>query len=368
MSRTAQPSPFADPIWYTRGDSPYYDESHVRLSKEVRKYVETFIDPYCSEWEHNGGIPHEVRNMYLHLLIFLCPYRCTFLYITFAPTNQFADYPLEQAHQHFSQQGYMAASVFPLAKDHLQGMRLPGGIKPDEWNEYHDLILMDEISRCGYVGIVFGMAAGNIIGLPPVLNFGTAAQKARFVPDTLKGKTKFCLGVTEPDAGSDVAGIVTTATRKGDVYVVNGAKKWITNGIWADYCTAAVRTGGPSVNGISALVIPLNSRGVSRRKLYNSGVAASGMAYTNSFCSKIIQSLTPQIGSTYLEFDDVEVPVENLLGQENQGFKIIMSSTRIPSPAPSASHAFNSLSLLHRLQPRAHLACHLRATPSTNLP
>ena len=107
-------------------------------------------------------------------------------------------------------------------------------------------------------------------------------------------------------AGSDVANIVTTAERQGDNYIVNGAKKWITNGMWADYCTAAVRTGGAGKSGISALVIPLNSKGVTRRKILNSGVAASG--------------------STYLEFDDVVVPVANLLGEENKGFKIIMSS------------------------------------------
>lgn len=78
--------------------------------------------------------------------------------------------------------------------------------------------------------------------------------------------------------------------------------------MWADYCTAAVRTGGPGKEGISALVIPLISEGVTRRKILNSGVAASG--------------------STYLEFDNVLVPVSNLLGQENRGFKIIMSSER----------------------------------------
>jgi alkylation response protein AidB-like acyl-CoA dehydrogenase len=77
-------------------------------------------------------------------------------------------------------------------------------------------------------------------------------------------------------AGSDVANICTTAERKGDFYVVNGAKKWITNGMWADYCMAAVRTGGPGKGGISALIIPLNSKGVTRRKILNSGVAASG--------------------------------------------------------------------------------------------
>jgi alkylation response protein AidB-like acyl-CoA dehydrogenase len=77
-------------------------------------------------------------------------------------------------------------------------------------------------------------------------------------------------------AGSDVANISTTAKRKGDHYIVNGAKKWITNGIWADYCTAAVRTGGPGKAGISLLVIPLAAPGVTRRWMYNSGVHASG--------------------------------------------------------------------------------------------
>jgi alkylation response protein AidB-like acyl-CoA dehydrogenase len=77
-------------------------------------------------------------------------------------------------------------------------------------------------------------------------------------------------------AGSDVAGITTTAERKGDRYVVNGAKKWITNAIFADYCTAAVRTGGPGKAGVSALIIPLKARGVTCKKMVSSGVGASG--------------------------------------------------------------------------------------------
>lgn len=90
------------------------------------------------------------------------------------------------------------------------------------------------------------------------------------------------------------------------MYIVNGAKKWITNGIFADYCTTAVRTGGDGRNGISALIVPLKAKGVACTKMKNSGVNASG--------------------STYIEFDDVEVPVANLLGQENRGFDIIMSN------------------------------------------
>jgi len=96
------------------------------------------------------------------------------------------------------------------------------------------------------------------------------------------------------------------AERNGDVYIVNGAKKWITNGIFADYCTAAVRTGGEGIQGISALIIPLKAPGVTCKKIENSGVHASG--------------------STYIEFDQVEVPVANLLGMENKGFPVIMHS------------------------------------------
>jgi alkylation response protein AidB-like acyl-CoA dehydrogenase len=89
---------------------------------------------------------------------------------------------------------------------------------------------------------------------------------------------------TLPLAGSDVAGITTTAERQGDKYIVNGAKKWITNGIFADYCTAAVRTGTDGVAGVSALIIPLKAPGVTCRKISNSGVNASGRAAHGMQC------------------------------------------------------------------------------------
>ncbi|CAH0046634.1 unnamed protein product [Clonostachys solani] len=261
--------PYADPLWVSRGQSPYYQDKHVALRKKIRSFVDENILPCCEEWEASGSIPQEVIAK-------------------------------------FAENGLMAASIFPLPSEYMDGIQLPGGISPSEWDEFCDLIVMDEIARCGYLGVIFGLACGNIIGLPPVIRFGTPEQKRKFIPDVLKGKTRFCLGVTEPDAGSDVAGITTTATRRGNKYVINGAKKWITNAIWADYCTAAVRTGGPGQKGISAIVIPLASPGITRKKLFNSGVSSSG--------------------STYIEFDNVEVPIENLIGEENQGFRIIMSS------------------------------------------
>lgn len=131
-------------------------------------------------------------------------------------------------------------------------------------------------------------------------------------------------------AGSDVAGITTTAERKGNVYIVNGAKKWITNGMFADFCTAAVRTGREGTHGISALVIPMSAPGVTCRKIENSGVHASGRSWR--MLSTILKKgssgspIIPMLGSTYIEFDQVEVPVANLLGEENKGFPVIMNS------------------------------------------
>jgi alkylation response protein AidB-like acyl-CoA dehydrogenase len=262
-------TPFADPLWLTRGLSPYYNESHKRLQKEVRDYVDTHITPNCDEWESNGVVP-------------------------------------EEAHKRHAELGYVAVAVFPLARDHLNGQRLPGDVPAQEWDAFHDLIVIDELARCGYLGIVWALGCGNSIGSPPLVQFGNEEQQRRFLPEILTGKTRFCLAVTEPDAGSDVAGITTTAERRGDKYIVNGAKKWITNGLFADYCTAAVRTGGDGVSGVSALIIPLKAPGVTCKKIDNSGVLASG--------------------STFIEFDEVEVPVTNLLGQENKGFPIIMNS------------------------------------------
>jgi alkylation response protein AidB-like acyl-CoA dehydrogenase len=127
-------------------------------------------------------------------------------------------------------------------------------------------------------------------------------------------------------AGSDVAGITTTAERRGDKYIVNGAKKWITNGVYADHCTAAVRTGGDGKAGVSALIIPLKTKGVLCRRMENSGVAASGKSFLVVYRSSRLRLTCVLAGSTYIEFDDVEVPIKNLLGKENRGFEIIMSS------------------------------------------
>nr|KMM65894.1 acyl-CoA dehydrogenase [Coccidioides posadasii RMSCC 3488] len=260
-------APFAEPLWYYRDSSPYYDESHRKLRQFVREYVENDLMPYAEEWERNGQVPPEAVQKYVD-------------------------------------KGF--AIIKPTKGEYMGGMTMPAGIDPEKWDVFHNLVVNDELARVGFSGVLWGMNGGNGIGCPPIMNFGTEQQRLEYLPKVARGEIRFCLGITEPDAGSDVSGIKTTAKRVGNKYIVNGAKKWITNAIFADYCTAAVRTGGPGRNGISLLIIPLKSKGVTRRRMYNSGVNASG--------------------STFLEFDDVEVPAENLIGKENQGFKYIMSN------------------------------------------
>ena len=158
------PAPYADPPYLSRKISPYYNESHLKLQREARKYVDEKLIPNCHEWERNGKVPTDVIQTHSAL-------------------------------------GYMAVSVYPLAVDHIksQGQRLPGDIKPEEWDGFHDLIVIDEIARCGYLGVIWALTCGNSIGAPPLVHFGTAEQKEKFLPDILTGRSRFCLGVTEPD-------------------------------------------------------------------------------------------------------------------------------------------------------------------------
>ncbi|KZL71680.1 acyl-CoA dehydrogenase [Colletotrichum tofieldiae] len=263
-------TPFAEPLWYSRDGNLHFKESHRKLRNAIRSYVDTEIAPFCEKWEEDGHVPAEVLKRHSTL-------------------------------------GYTAALINPRAiEQYLGDLELPGGVSPKEWDAFHDLIVTDEIARCGSLGVLWALGCGNAIACPPLVQLGTEEQKETFLPSVVNGTTRFCLGITEPEVGSDVANLSTTAQRRGDVFFVNGVKRWVTNGMFADYCTAAVRTGGDGRTGISLLIIPLDLPGVTRSKIHSSGVASSGTAA--------------------LEFLNVEVPVENLVGEENTGFSILMKS------------------------------------------
>jgi acyl-CoA dehydrogenase len=167
------------------------------------------------------------------------------------------------------------------------------------------VILAEELARCGAGGVPASLFS-NYIGAPPVQRGGTEQVRVEVLPAMLSGTAICALAVTEPGGGSDVANIRTTAVRDGGDYVVNGSKTFITSGMRADYITTAVRTGGPGAGGVSLIVIPGSSEGLSRTPLEKMGWWASDTAT--------------------LYFEDCRVPARYLLGQENAGFRLIMEN------------------------------------------
>jgi alkylation response protein AidB-like acyl-CoA dehydrogenase len=183
---------------------------------------------------------------------------------------------------------------------------IAAGVKPEEWDGFHDFIIWDELFR-GAPSISSSFI-GLVVGAPPLKQYASPALQAKILPEILSGKKRICLAITEPSAGSDVKNITTTAekTADGKHYIVNGEKKWITNGLFSDYFMTAVRTGGQGPAGMSMLLIPRSVPGITTRKIE---IGAGGMSAT-----------------TYITFEDVKVPAEYLVGQEGHGFKYTMSN------------------------------------------
>jgi len=180
-----------------------------------------------------------------------------------------------------------------------------GGINKgiDIW---HKNILNEELAYIGVGGVGASLMVHNI-GLPPVVNFAQQHLKNEVAPAVINGTKRISLAITEPGGGSDVAQLSTTATREGEYYIVNGSKTYITGGMKANWFTTAVRTSPDGAAGISALLIPADLEGVSRTSLDRK---------QGWWCSD----------TATIYFDDVRVPVENLLGVEDQGFKVIMNN------------------------------------------
>ena len=182
---------------------------------------------------------------------------------------------------------------------------------PDEYGGtpgdiFFQVAAWEEIMRCGSGGVAAGLGSLNI-AIPPILSQGNAEQKERFAKPAIMGDKIAALAISEPGGGSDVASLQTTAVLENDHYVVNGSKTFITSGCRADQITCAVRTGGEGSQGISLLVIEAGTPGYSvSEKLKKTGWWASDTAQ--------------------IFLDNCRVPVENLIGKENQGFYGIMEN------------------------------------------
>lgn len=249
--------PFAEPYWYQGYHSPYYTESHLKFRAIVRKFVEEELKPNVDQWIKTG-------------------------------------YPKE-LHERAYELGIHGA-IYP--KEY-------GGTPLENFNAFHELIMCDEFSRIGGAGVL-GQMAINSMALPPILLAGTEEMKQNIAKPVIQGKKFICLAISEPYAGSDVANIRTTAVRKGDHYIVNGMKKWITGGMMADYFTCAVRTGDEGMGGISLLLLDRNMPGINVRKMETQ--------FDNSH------------STTFVTLEDVKVPISNLIGNENEGFMLILTN------------------------------------------
>ena len=199
----------------------------------------------------------------------------------------------------FPRELYAKAAAFGLL-----GVGFPeeygGTPEPDRFMR---LVTTEELNRVACGGVIASLMSHGI-GAPPIAAAGSDELKARVLPSILAGEKISALAITEPSGGSDVAALRTTARRDGDHYVVNGSKTFITSGMRADYYTVAVRTGGPGLGGVSLLLIERDLPGFTRTPLPKMGWWASDTAT--------------------LHFDDVRVPVANLIGEEDRGFRLVM--------------------------------------------
>ncbi|KAH7078182.1 acyl-CoA dehydrogenase/oxidase [Paraphoma chrysanthemicola] len=269
-------SPFEDPPWLQGMPSPYYNESHYRFQRACREFIDEKLNVHAVQWEREGAVPPEV-------------------WYSFAEANMLIP--------------NLAAPLPVKWLKRLGLTTMPGGLQAQDFDDMHSYIYFDEMARSGLLAVPGSLMAGMAYGVPPILQYGSPELQERFLPDLLSGRKRTCIAVTEPDAGSDVAGLTTTAEKSEDgrYYIVNGNKKWITNGIWADFATMAVRTGGSGAAGLSLLVVPLNGHpGVITKKIALGGGNTAGTAF--------------------IELDDVRVPVENLIGEEGMGMAYIMNN------------------------------------------
>jgi alkylation response protein AidB-like acyl-CoA dehydrogenase len=167
---------------------------------------------------------------------------------------------------------------------------------------YMSLVLAEEIVHAHCGGLAMGLAVQTDMAMPPILAFGTEEQKQEWAAPAIAGKKILCLGITEPDAGSDVAGIKTRAVRDGDDWVINGSKTFITNGHRAHVIVLVAKTDPDAGHGgITLFLVPMDSPGVIReQRLQKMGMHASDTAL--------------------LAFQDVRVPGSAVLGEVGKGF------------------------------------------------
>ena len=234
----------------------FYSDSHRQFRDMAHRFVERELMPHREKWEKEGTVPREVWRKAGAAGLLCC------------------DVPEEY-----------------------------GGAGADY---IYNVIVAEAMARCGGGGPAFGVHSD--VAIPYVTKYGTEAQKLQWLPKGIAGEALFCIGMTEPHAGSDLQAIRTTARRDGDEYVIKGQKVYISNGKNAHVCIVACKTdtSAPGAKGISLILVETDRPGFQQ--------------------GRALQKIGRKAQDTMeLFFDDVRVPVSNLLGEENRGFYMLMA-------------------------------------------
>jgi len=232
-----------------------FTEEHDRLRESIGSFVEKELQPHSEEWEESTFPDWVFRRM--------------------------------------GELGFL-------------GLSYPEEYGGQGGDYYCNLVLAEEMTKANCGGLAMGIAVQTDMATPPVFVFGTEEQKQRYLVPAIKGEKIACLGITEPDAGSDVAGIKTRAVRDGDEYVINGSKMFITNGARADFIVLVTKTDPDAgYDGFTLFVVDTDTPGyIVEKPIVKLGMHASDTAL--------------------LAFDDMRVSADNVLGEVGKGFYHIM--------------------------------------------
>lgn len=239
--------------------NPYFTEDHNLLREQIRRFVENEIVPNGEAWEEDGCVPREILRKMGEL---------GFLGLT-----------------HEEQYGG-------------SGMDVRGAV-----------VLAEELSRSTFAGVNITALVHTNMASPHLANAGSPEQKQKYLPDIIAGKKITAICVTEPGAGSDVAGIRTRAVQDGNDWVINGSKIFITNGVYGDLYFVAAKT-DPTAKGSRGISMFIVEKGTPGFKV---GRALKKHGWRSSDTAELF-------------FDDVRVPQANMLGELNKGFYAVMKN------------------------------------------
>ncbi|MFS4494129.1 acyl-CoA dehydrogenase family protein [Maribacter sp. 2308TA10-17] len=237
--------------------SMYFTEEHQLFRESLKEFLKKEVSPHIEKWEETGTIERFIWEK-------------------------------------FGEMGY-----FGLATPEADG-----GLELDL---FYTVILLEELQKINSGGFAAAIWAHVYLAMTHLNKNAGEKLRKEYLEPSVAGEKIGCLGVSEPFGGSDVAGMRTTAVKKGNSYILNGSKTFITNGVYCDYMIVAAKTEPSAGNkGISIFVVDRKSKGVSANKLNKLGWRASDTAE--------------------LAFDNVEVPAANMLGEEHKGFTYIMEA------------------------------------------